>query len=203
MGLAFFDFFYLFAIFFVAVLAAGIVALVTRSPGRSSMVFFGVLSVGVLGFVWICFSSDPYIRNPVARESVTGTYIITDSASREVLRRLGYRDFSGSVTLKPDGTFSGLRIPFCCVCGKAEEEDKSKVDYCDLKARWKLTTGDNGITTVEFSDIAVLRSGAHETGEWYPGAPHLSVTRGHPTGLAFSVLTSGDFYDVEFSRPEK
>lgn len=128
---------------------------------------------------------------------MTGTYTIANDGSRELLRQLGYLDFSGSITLNPDGTFSGSRIPFCCLYGEAEAGNKSKVGYWDLGAKWKLTQGNYGIATVELSN-------AHETGEWHPEiTPHLSVTTGRPTGLAFSIFTSGDFYDVVFSRPGK
>ncbi len=199
MVLLFFD----LVLLFVAVVAAGITAFATRSFSRSIGAFFGVLLVGILGYAWICFRSDPYVRDPIALESVTGTYTITDSDSQELLKQLGYLDFSGTITLNSDGTFSGSRIPFLCINWGPDAQNKSKVGYWDLSAKWNLAQ-DGGITAVEFSNFVAMMSGAHETGEWHPEfLPRLRATRGHPTGLAFSVFTSGDFYDVVFSRPGK
>jgi hypothetical protein len=95
-------------------------------------------------------------------------------------------------------------VPFCCIVGAGEQEDKSKVAYYDLSATWMMPTTPSDAGTLKLNRFSATLSDAQGPAICNPWhKPGLQVTKGRPTGLAFLVFSSGDDWYVVFSRPQK
>lgn len=123
------------------------------------------------------------------------------------LSKMGYKDFSGSITLRSDSTFVASNIPACCLHHQDEANEPFSGGYYAFSGRWKLQK----LQAV----YVVLCSITDIHGREVPGEAELQqfrldrvpsksvelrIMKGNPLSVGFALFRSGDFTEIEFSR---
>jgi hypothetical protein len=121
---------------------------------------------------------------------------------------MGYKSFTGQITLNSDGSFTATNLPACCVHGWDESSYPFSGGLYSLSGTWKTTKS---------SAVYVVRltlSGAHMTeppattnatvlkDRNAPAELEVHLIKGNPLSLGFSIF-NGDFDNVVFSKLNK
>ncbi len=166
------------------------------------LVIFGLLCVLSL---WL---GDHYVNRPLKTAELVGTYHIDLLESQHRLQKMGYRIFTGEVTLNPDGSFTATRLPACCVSGQ-DEAIPSTGGYYNLTGSWEVRPSSQ-IESVTYklhlsflkavlSDQSVgTQLKASEINN-RPNELQVNLINRTPIALGF-IIFNGDFDDILFSR---
>lgn len=178
-------------------LALLLVSLVTgqwKRTFRVWLIFFGSIGLVCL-MLWF---GDPYERTEVAPQELVGTYKISEAAKRRLLST-GYSDFMGTLILKANGVCGASRLPACCVHGDDESQGRFRGGYVSFNGTWEVEhIPDVFKVRMELRNLTVedgSREGMYDS-------ITLTVMRGHPRRLAFSIF-NGDFDDLVYELQGK
>ena len=104
-----------------------------------------------------CFQEGvfAFLRSPPDEALLPGDYRLDQSMYSYVsLKKDGYSDLSGSLTIRSDGTFSLARIPDCCIYG----EYGFFGGYFDGSGTWKVKKN-SSVFDIEFHFVHTKRDG--------------------------------------------
>ena len=159
----------------------------------------------LLGAASCRYNSFGYLQQEPAPLEIVGTYRLDLDRSQERLRRMGYTNFAGQITLRSDGRFTASDLPACCVHGWDESTWPFSGGHYRLAGTWtvvkssavyvvELTSSDATMTEPPVTaDPNVLKDRQALSGI------RLYLIRGEPLLLGFPIF-SGDFDNIVFSR---
>jgi hypothetical protein len=169
-----------------------------------------LLSLLVLLCVAACrYNLAGYLQEAPAATEIVGNYHLDLDKSQDRLRRMGYKNFTGQITLGSDGSFTATNLPACCVHGWDESTYPFSGGHYSLSGTWKIAKSSavyvvsltlSVATMTEppvISDASVLKEDRKA-----PGELQLHLIKGNPLLLGFSIF-NGDFDDVVFSKSKK
>ena len=135
---------------------------------------------------------------------VVGTYTLAPS-SRDRLGRMGYKSFTGHVTLNPDGSFTAGQVPACCVHGWDESTYPFSGGYYSLSGSWKVAKSSAvyvvrlTLASTHLADKPVISGSSELKDRDAPNQLDIHLMKGSPLSLGFAVF-NGDFDDIVFSK---
>lgn len=94
--------------------------------------------------VWVLVPDSPYVRDVSKVGQVPGVYRLMNGFDRDLLKDIGYSDFSGEIVLSSDGCFIAKRIPASFVHGFDESFVEFTGGYYNLSGTWELESDGRG-----------------------------------------------------------
>jgi hypothetical protein len=168
----------------------------------------------ILLFAFFCFAAcrynpSGYLQEEPSASELVGSYNLDLNKSQERLRRMGYRNFTGQITLNSDGSFTAADIPACCVHGYDESAYPFSGGHYSLSGTWKVAKSSAVyVVSLTLSATKMIEPPAAtdpdvlKVDRKAPAALELNLIEGHPLSLGFTIF-NGDFDDIEFSKSRK
>jgi hypothetical protein len=154
------------------------------------------------------FNSAGYLLEEPAAADVIGCYHLDLGQSQQRLRRMGYKNFTGEITLTSDGSVTATNLPACCVHGWDESSYPCSGGHYSLSGTWK-TTKSSAVYVVRLKLSAAHMNEPPATTNATvlkdrnaPAELEVHLIKGSPLSLGFPIF-NGDFDDVVFSKLSK
>jgi hypothetical protein len=203
---------FVFSGFLIVGFVAALIAAFMKHWKLAKWFLIGTFATPLVIFGLLCFLSlwlgDLYVNRPVKTAELVGTYHIDLFKSQHRLQKMGYKLFTGEITLSPDGKFTAIHLPACCISDQ-DEEIPSTGGYYNLTGSWEVRPSSQiGSVTYEvhLSFLKAVLSGNTVENQLIASEPnnepnelHVNLLNRTPIALGFSIF-NGDFDDILFSR---
>jgi hypothetical protein len=197
------------ALYFLGAVLTGVVLIIVACVQRRWKMAVGTgigLVVVVCVVAGLLTQGSPYLHSPVTSESIDGTYRVN---SEPRLRRMGYSNFAGEVTLNPEGNFTATNIPACYIHGRDETIYPFSGGYYTLSGTWRVNkVSDDYVVQLHLSTAQISGQPAEQARAVFresrtaPQTLDVHLMKGRPLALGFSIF-NGDFDDILFTKDKK
>lgn len=183
--------------------------LLTKSSDRLPVVRVLLALLALLCTASCRYNAWGHLQEEPSVSEVVGTYHLDLDQSQERLRRMGYTNFAGQITLGADGSFSASDLPACCVHGWDESAYPFSGGHYRLAGTWKIAKS-SAVYVVELTLSATTMTeppvttdpGVLKVDRQAPSKIELYLLEGRPLLLGFPIF-NGDFDDIVFSQAAK
>jgi len=197
------------ALYFLGAVLTGVVLIIVACVRRRWKVAVGTcigLVVGVCVVAGLLTQESPYLHSPVTSESIDGTYRLNYVPR---IRRMGYSNFAGEITLNPEGNFTATNIPACCIHGWDEITYPFSGGYYTMSGTWQVNkVSDDYVVQLHLSTAQISGQPTEQARAVFresraaPQTLDVHLMKGRPLALGFSIF-NGDFDDILFTKDKK